>query len=134
MRVFDAGVGDGSVLTRVMRAMHDRFPHMPFYTVGKEISLEDVRLTLQKMSDRFFEHPATVLVLTNLAYADAPWLHVKSLNAASSMVWHELPLPAIPRIASSNRSSALEPFLARTGRPAYPRAPAIRFMSGQWCL
>src|ERR1700736_3857769 len=26
-RVFDAGVGDGSVLTRVMRWMHDRFPH-----------------------------------------------------------------------------------------------------------
>ena len=33
--------------------------HMPFYVVGKEISLEDVRLALQKMSDRFFEHPAT---------------------------------------------------------------------------
>ncbi len=46
VRVFDAGVGDGSVLTRVMRAMHDRFTHMPFYVVGKEISLEDVRLTL----------------------------------------------------------------------------------------
>ncbi len=84
VRVFDAGVGDGSVLTRVMRAMHDRFAHMPFYLVGKEISLEDIRLTLQKMPDRFFEHPSTVLVLTNLAYADAPWLHVKSLNAASS--------------------------------------------------
>ena len=38
-RVFDAGVGDGSVLARVMRAMHDRYPTMPFYIVGKEISL-----------------------------------------------------------------------------------------------
>ena len=92
LRVFDAGVGDGSVLTRVMRSMHDRFPHMPFYAVGKEISLEDIRLTLQKMADRFLEHPQTVLVLTNLAYADAPWLHVKSLSAASSLVWHEMPL------------------------------------------
>src|SRR5216117_88748 len=45
VRVFDAGVGDGTVLARVMRAMHDRFPAMPFYVVGKEISLEDVRLT-----------------------------------------------------------------------------------------
>ena len=89
VRMFDAGVGDGTVMLRVLRAMHDRFPHMPFYVVGKEISLEDVRLALQKMSDRFCEHPATVLVLTNLAYADAPWLHVKSLNAASSLVWHE---------------------------------------------
>ena len=44
LRLFDAGVGDGTVLLRVMRAMHDRFPHTPFYVVGKEISLEDVRL------------------------------------------------------------------------------------------
>src|SRR5262249_25819369 len=59
VRVFDAGVGDGTVLLRCLRAMHDRFPTMPFYVVGKEISLEDVRLALQKMSDRFYEHPAT---------------------------------------------------------------------------
>ena len=130
VRVFDAGVGDGSVLTRVMRAMHDRFPHMPFYTVGKEISLEDVRLTLQKMSDRFFEHPASVLVLTNLAYADAPWLHVKSLNAASSLVWHELPLLGNSAHRFEQQIIGLEPFLvqnwkagvsARTGNPIYER-------------
>src|SRR5262249_24500713 len=52
VRVFDAGIGDGTVVARVMRAMHDRFPTMPFYVVGKEISLEDIRLTLQKMADR----------------------------------------------------------------------------------
>jgi hypothetical protein len=130
VRVFDAGVGDGSVLVRVMRAMHDRFPHMPFYTVGKEISLEDVRLTLQKMADRFFEHPATVLVLTNLAYADAPWLHVKSLNAASSLVWHELPLIGNSAHRFEEQIIDLEPFLAtnwkagvspRTGNPIYER-------------
>jgi hypothetical protein len=130
VRVFDAGVGDGSVLVRVMRAMHDRFPHMPFYTVGKEISLEDVRLTLQKMSDRFFEHPATVLVLTNLAYADAPWLAVKSLNAASSLVWHELPLIGNSAHRFEQQIIDLEPFLAlnwragvsaRTGNPIYER-------------
>jgi hypothetical protein len=130
VRVFDAGIGDGTVLVRVMRAMHDRFPHMPFYTVGKEISLEDVRLTLQKMSDRFFEHPATVLVLTNLAYADAPWLHVKSLNAASSLVWHELPLLGNSAHRFEEQIIGLEPFLAenwkagvsaRTGNPVYER-------------
>src|SRR5689334_1737622 len=52
VRVFDAGIGDGTVLSRVMRSMHDRLPTMPFYVVGKEISLEDIRLTLQKMADR----------------------------------------------------------------------------------
>jgi hypothetical protein len=66
VRVFDAGMGDGTVLARVMREMHRRFPTVPFCIVGKEISLEDVRLSLRKMADRFFEHPATVLVVTNM--------------------------------------------------------------------
>ena len=45
LRLFDAGVGDGTVLARVLRSMHGRFPHMPFYIAGKELSLEDVRLS-----------------------------------------------------------------------------------------
>ncbi len=130
LRVFDAGVGDGTVLLRVMRAMHDRFPHTPFYVVGKEISLEDVRLALQKMSDRFFEHPATVLVLTNFAYADAPWLAVKSLSAASSMVWHEVPLSGDSAYRFEQQITDLVPFLSqnwkagvspKTGNPVYER-------------
>src|SRR5690606_25683909 len=74
IRLFDAGIGDGTVLARVLRAMHGRFPHMPFYIAGKEISLEDVRLTLEKIPDRLFEHPASVFVLTNMYYNEAPWL------------------------------------------------------------
>jgi SAM-dependent methyltransferase len=130
LRVFDAGVGDGTVLLRTMRAMHDRFPHTPFYVVGKEISLEDVRLATQKMSDRFTEHPATVLVLTNLAYAEAPWLAVKSLSAASSMVWHEVPLTGSSAYQFEQQITDLVPFLAqnwkagvspKTGNPMYER-------------
>jgi hypothetical protein len=128
--MFDAGVGDGTVMLRVLRAMHDRFPHMPFYVVGKEISLEDVRLALQKLSDRFCEHPATVLVLTNLAYADAPWLHVKSLNAASSLVWHEVGLTGDSAHRFEQQITDLVPFLSqnwkagissKTGNPVYER-------------
>jgi hypothetical protein len=130
LRLFDAGVGDGTVLLRVMRAMHDRFPHTPFYVVGKEISLEDVRLAMQKMSDRFMEHPATVLVLTNLAYADAPWLAVKSLSAASSMVWHEVSLTGSSAHQFEQQITDLVPFLnenwkagvsPKTGNPVYDR-------------
>ncbi len=130
VRLFDAGVGDGTVLARVMRSMHDRFPAMPFYVVGKEISLEDVRLTLQKVADRFVEHPATVLVLTNLAYADAPWLAVKSVSAASSLVWHEVPLTGTTAHRFESQITDLEPFLAenwkaglsaKTGNPVYER-------------
>ena len=130
LRLFDAGVGDGTVLLRMLRAMHDRFPHTPFYVVGKEISLEDVRLAMQKMSDRFTEHPATVLVLTNLAYADAPWLAVKSLTAASSMVWHEVSLTGSSAHQFEQQITGLVPFLnenwkagvsPKTGNPVYDR-------------
>jgi hypothetical protein len=41
VRLFDAGLGDGTVLTRVMRGMHHRYPNMPFHISGKEISLQD---------------------------------------------------------------------------------------------
>ena len=112
VRVFDAGVGDGTVLARVMRSMHDRFPTTPFYIVGKEISLEDIRLTLHKMADRFIEHPSTVLVLTNLAYAEAPWLAVKSLSAATSLVWKELAMEGNTAHSFEKQITDLEPFLA----------------------
>ena len=130
LRVFDAGVGDGTVLVRTMRTMHDKFPHTPFYIVGKEISLEDVRIALEKMADRFFEHPATVLVLTNLAYADAPSLAVKSISAASSMVWHEAPLTGNSSHQFEQQITDLMPFFAqnwkagvsaKTGNPVYER-------------
>ncbi len=132
LRVFDAGVGDGTILSRVMRTMHDKFATMPFYVVGKEISLEDVRLTLQKMPDRFFEHPATVLVLTNLQYANAPWLTVRDLKAASSLVWHEVRLKGNTSHSFEEQITDLEPFLAenwnartgKTGNSVYDR-PAV---------
>ena len=130
MRLFDAGIGDGTVLSRVMRAMHHKFPTMPFYIAGKEISLEDVRLALQKMADRFFEHPATALVLTNLAYADAPWLAVQSLSAALSLIWHEAAVDGKFAYEFEEQIGQLEPFLSknwkagvspRTGNPVYER-------------
>ena len=43
VRFFDAGMGDGTVLARVLRSMHQCYKRYPFYIAGKEISLEDVR-------------------------------------------------------------------------------------------
>ena len=116
VRVFDAGTGDGTVLTRVMRAMHHRFPTMPFYIVGKEISLEDVRLALEKMPDRFFEHPATVLVMTNMYYAESPWLAPSTVTGATSLVWHELRMQGNTAHEFEEQITALQPFLAENWR------------------
>ncbi len=56
-------------------------PRCRWSSVAKEISLEDVRLGLDKMPDRFSEHPATVLVITNLNYTDAPRLMPRDVAA-----------------------------------------------------
>ena len=130
LRLFDAGVGDGTVLTRVMRAMHHRHPTMPFYIVGKEISLEDVRLTLEKLPDRFYEHPSTVVVLTNLYYSEAPWLTPKSTTAAQGLIWKEAALSGNSSHEFEEQLTELQAFLSenwkakvseKTGNPVYER-------------
>ena len=116
LRIFDAGIGDGTVLTRVMRAMHTRFSTVPFYVVGKEISLEDVRLALEKMPDRFYEHGAMALVITNMNYMDAPWLVPQSLTAATSLVWKEVALKGTTAHEFEEQITALQPSLAELWR------------------
>jgi hypothetical protein len=117
-----------------MREMHRRFSTVPFYIVGKEISLEDVRLSLRKMADRFYEHPATVLVVTNMYYSEAPWLQPRAVTAATSMVWHEAPLTGTTSHDFSEQIAALEPFLAKSwqarhspksGNPVYEHPTAL---------
>jgi hypothetical protein len=134
LRFFDAGVGDGSVLTRVLRSMHQRFPRFPLYIGAKEISLEDIRLTLEKMPDRFFEHPEMVLALTNLPYADAPWL-------APAAAWHEVALNGTTSAEFEQQIVALQPFLdanwrtradPQTGR-LLPETPAVLVLYRQDC-
>lgn len=92
LRIFDAGMGDGTVLTRVMRSTHRLFPTIPMFVVAKEISLEDVRLGLEKLPDRLFEHPATVFVVTNLNYAEAPRLMPRDAHVAAALNWQEVRL------------------------------------------
>ena len=89
--VFDAGMGDGTLLSHVLRNLHTRFPTIPFHVVGKEISLEDVRMSLEKVPDRLVEHPQTVMAVTNLFYREAPGLNVES-GDASAVNWHEVAL------------------------------------------
>ena len=92
LKIFDAGVGNGMVLSRILREMHCRFPTVPFIVVGKEVSLEDTRLCLETLSDRFNEHPQMVVILTNLYYSEAPWLEPKRKSAREEQLWWDIPL------------------------------------------
>jgi hypothetical protein len=113
LRIFDAGIGDATVLSRLLRTVHREFPTVPLLVVGKEISLEDVRLALEKMPDRFHEHPHTVLVVTNLLYADAPLLRPRDPADAARLSWHVERLQGTSSAAFDEQIASLEPILAK---------------------
>ena len=92
INVFDAGLGDAAVLTRVLRGIHGKYPTVPILAVAKEISLEDVRQSLTKMPDRFSEHPQTVLAVTNMTYKAAPGLQAMTERGRRDTNWIEMPL------------------------------------------
>jgi len=134
LRLFDAGMGDATVLSHLMRAMHRRFPIMPFFIVGKEISLEDVRLSLEKLPDRFIEHPASVIVITNLYYAEAPWLRPRDVKHAAALNWREVGLEGSSAYEYGEQLRSLDPFLVdgwqvksseKTGNPMYVRPSVV---------
>jgi hypothetical protein len=134
LRIFDAGMGDATVLSHLMRQMHNVFMHIPWLIVGKEISIEDVRLALDRMPDRFHEHPEMVVVITNMHYREAPSL--EPLDNTEDVDWQEVALQGSTtedfahQIRQMSRELA-EPWAVRTspktGNPLYVR-PAVRVL------
>jgi hypothetical protein len=133
LRFFDAGMGDATVLSRLMRSTHRLFPTVPLLVVAKEISLEDVRLGLEKMPDRFYEHPATVLVITNLNYAEAPRLMPRDVQSAA-LNWQEVRLTGGSTHEYAEQIEELGPTLAygwqtkpspKSGNPVYVRPSVL---------
>ncbi len=134
VRIFDAGMGDATVLSRLMRSTHRSFPTVPLLVVAKEISLEDVRLGLEKMPDRFFEHPATVIVITNLNYAEAPRLMPRDLASAAALNWQEVRLQGNSASEYGEQIEALGQTLTygwqtkpspKSGNPVYVRPSVL---------
>lgn len=134
LRIFDAGMGDATVLSHLMRAMHRRFPTIPFYIVAKEISLEDVRLSLEKLPDRFVEHAPSIIVITNLYYAEAPWLRPRNVSSAAALNWKEVTLEGSSASEYGEQLQALDDFLVdgwqvrssqKSGNPMYVRPSVL---------
>jgi hypothetical protein len=134
IRLFDAGMGDATVLVRLMRNVHHQFRTVPMLIVAKEISLEDVRLGLEKLPDRLVEHPGTVFVVTNLTYAEAPRLMARDLQEATSLNWQEVRLSGASAHEYAEQIEELGPMLAhgwqtkpspKTGNPSYVRPSVL---------
>ncbi|MDH4125585.1 MAG: hypothetical protein OEW64_10160 [Gammaproteobacteria bacterium] len=136
LRVFDAGMGDGTVLSHTMRALHFHYPTLPFYVVGKEISLEDIRLSLEKLPDRFIEHPASVFVFTNLNYAEAPWLQPRAEHMVENFNFRVVELGGTSAYEYGQQLGSIDEFLVdgwqaraseKTGNPLYVK-PSVLVM------
>ena len=130
LKIFDAGMGDASVLDHLMRRIHVEEPHIPWLVVAKEISIEDVRQALMRLPDRFIEHPELVFVVTNMKFAEAPWLRPEN---GEPVRWTEVPLRGDTSHEFSSQIRALFDPLAEdwqvetspsTGNPVH-RHPAV---------
>lgn len=134
LRLFDAGMGDATVLVDVMRSLHSTFTHVPWLVVGKEISLEDVRLALEKLPDRFHEHPEMVFVVTNMTYHEAPDL--RPAEGKPDLLWRVTALDGYTTIDFARQIRATMDSVTadwrvrtstRTGNPIYVR-PAVHIL------
>jgi hypothetical protein len=85
------------------------------------------------MPDRFFEHPHTVLVVTNLTYADAPALVPSDPERAATLNWQEVRLAGTSSHEFGEQIEALGPVLSsgwqttpgpKTGNPV-PETPSV---------
>jgi len=128
LRLFDAGTGDGTVLASSLRRLHEAFPSVPFVVVGKEISVEDLRLTLEKLPDRFSEHPHMVVAMTNMHYSEAPSLCPSGKAKQDALNWHEVALDGGTAHEFETQINELRPLLRdwwqvhtspKTGNPLY---------------
>ena len=128
IKIFDAGMGDGSLLMNVMRQSHQEHPNIPLLVSTKEISMEDVRLGLEKLPDRFVEHKNTVFIISNLHYVEAAHLQSKNITKQKKINWKYVKLKGNSSIDFANQLRSLNPFLeknwqiertTKTGNPTY---------------
>ena len=134
VKLFDAGMGDGSLLMNVMRQCHSANPTIPLLVSTKEISIEDVRLGLEKLPDRFVEHKNTVFVISNLHYAEAASLKSKNENKQKKINWNVIKLKGNTSIEFAGQLRKQNDFLEKkwnievnekTGNPTYKEASVM---------
>ena len=135
LKIFDAGMGDGSLLMSVMRQCHQKMPQIPLLVSTKEISMEDVRLGLEKLPDRFVEHKNTVFVISNLNYVESPVIKSNNKKKQKKMNWKIVKLKGNSSLDFSNQLRKLnQGFLSKkwqiernpkNGNPTYKEPSVI---------
>ena len=70
LRVLDAGTGDGTICSNIIKSFHRYHPYTSLLLTGKEVSYEDLKNTLEKMPDRFVEHPNLLVTMSNVKFSE----------------------------------------------------------------
>ena len=134
VRVFDAGMGDGTVLTRVMREMHRRFPThaVLLRRQGDQprgraaVAGEDGGSLLRASGHRAGGHQH-VLHRGALAHAEVGARRDLAAVARGRADRHD-----VARVQRADRRPRAVP-RPRTGRRGTAPRPATRSTSGRWC-
>lgn len=133
LKIFDAGLGDGSLLMNVIRQCHKEFPEIPFLVSSKEISMEDVRLSLEKLSDRFVEHKRLVFVVSNLHYSEAASLTSSNIKKQRKINWNVVKLKGHTSLEFNSQLTKINKILEKnwkverspkSGNPTY-KEPSV---------
>ena len=85
LRILDAGTGDGTIYSNIIKSFHRYHPYASLLMMGKEISYEDLKNTLEKMPDRFVEHPNLLITMTNVRFSELGL--VESSNKIKDKNW-----------------------------------------------
>ncbi len=134
LKIFDAGLGDGSLLISTLRSCHKEFPTVPFLVFAKEISMEDVRIGIEKLSNIFMEHPNTVFVVTNLHYSEAANLKSNNNIKQQKMNWDIVKLKGNTSYEFFSQLHKLDSLLqknwqverhSKSGNPTYRKPSAL---------
>lgn len=138
LRLFDAGMGDATVLVEAMRRFHEVYTHVPWLVVGKEISMEDVRQALDKLPDRFYEHPEMVFVVTNMTYKEVS-AGLRPRSGKQAVSWRRTALEGSTTFEFTRQIRDIRDQVAedwqvitspKTGNPVYVR-PAVHVIYRQ---
>ena len=70
LRVLDAGTGDGTIFSNIVKSFHRYHPYTSLLITGKEVSYEDLKNTLEKTPDRFVEHPNLLITMSNVKFSE----------------------------------------------------------------
>ena len=134
IRLFDAGMGDATVLVRLMRNVHHQFRTVPMLVVAKEISLEDVRLGLEKLPDRLVRTPRHGVRRDQFDLRRCAALDDADVQAAASLNWQEVRLSGSSAHEYAEQIEELSPMLThgwqtkpspKTGNPSYVRPSVL---------